>query len=81
MKWSILMLILSTLRKNAPFATGPGMLNVDYVKLAGDRGMCSLHSLQGYVICVADLGTWKQEFVGLVEEAAGLCSEIQPGST
>jgi hypothetical protein len=70
------MLILSTLRKDALFATGPGMLKVDYVKLAEDREMCSLPNLQGYVICVADLGTWQQEFVGLVEEAAGLSSEI-----
>jgi hypothetical protein len=53
------MLILSTLPKNAPFATEPGMPKMGYVKLAEDRGMCLLPSLQEYVISAADPGAWK----------------------
>ena len=53
------MLILSTLRKNALFATEPGMLKVEFVKLAEDREMCSLPSLQEYVIYAVGQGTWK----------------------
>jgi hypothetical protein len=59
MKCSILISILSTLRKNALFATEPEMLNVESVKLAEGRGMCSLPSLQEYVIYAADQGAWK----------------------
>ena len=70
------MLILSTLRKDALFATEPGMLNVEYVKLAEDRRMCLLPSLQEYVICATDLETWREGFVELVEGAAGLFFEI-----
>lgn len=69
------MLILSTLRKDALYATEPGILKTASVKLAGDRGMCSLPSLQEYAIYATDQGTWIQEFVELVEAAAGLYSE------
>jgi len=53
------MLILSTLRKDALFATEPGMLKVESVKLAEDRGMCSLLSLQEYAIYAAGPVVWK----------------------
>jgi hypothetical protein len=53
------MSILSTLRKNALFAAEPGMLKVEFVNLAEDRGMCSLPSLQEYVIYAAGQETWK----------------------
>lgn len=59
MKWSILMLILSTLRKNVPIATEPGMLETAYVGLAEDMEMCSLPSLQGYAIYAAGLAVWR----------------------
>jgi hypothetical protein len=66
------MSILSTLRKDALFATDPGMLKVEYVKLAADRVMCSLPSLQEYAICAVDPGVWKLVFARHVEEAVGL---------
>ena len=59
MKCSILMLILSTLRKNVFFATEPGMMKVEIVKLAEDREMYSLPSLQEYVIYAVGQGTLK----------------------
>jgi hypothetical protein len=83
MKCSILMLILSTLRKNVFFATEPGMTKVEIVKLAEDRGMYSLPSLQEYVIYAVGQGTLKLGSAGHVEEAAGLFSEerkcLHPG--
>lgn len=53
------MLILSTLRKNVFFATEPGMMKVEIVKLVEDRGMYSLPSLQEYVIYAVGQGTLK----------------------
>lgn len=38
--------IQSMLRKNALFAAEPGMMKVESVKPAEDRGTCSLPSLQ-----------------------------------
>ena len=70
------MLIPSTLRKDALIATDPDMLEMEYVRLVGDREMCSLPSPQEYAIYAADLVIWQQGFAGLVEEAAGLFSEI-----
>jgi hypothetical protein len=53
------MLILSMLRRGALFATEPGMLEMEYVRLAEDREMCSLLSLQGYAIYAVGLVVWK----------------------
>jgi hypothetical protein len=35
------------------------MLEMEYVKLAEDRGMCSLLSLQEYAIYAVGLAVWK----------------------
>jgi hypothetical protein len=62
----------TTLRKDALFATEPGMMKMEYVKLAADRGTCSLPSLLEYAIYAVGQETWKLVFVRHVEEAAGL---------
>ena len=76
--WSILMLIPSTLRKDALIATDPDIQEIKYVWLVEDREMCSSPSLQEYAIYAADQVIWQQGYAGHVEEAAGLCSEILP---
>jgi hypothetical protein len=53
------MMILSTLRKNALIAMEPDILEMEFVKLAEDRGMCSLLNLQEYVISAAGPAAWK----------------------
>ncbi len=66
------MSIPSTLRKDALFATEPGMMKMEYVKLAADRETCSLPSLQEYVTYAVGQEVWKYVFARHVEEAAGL---------
>lgn len=66
------MSIPSTLQKDALFATEPGMMKMEYVKLVVDRGTYLLPSLLEYAIYAVDQETWKLVFVRHVEEAAGL---------
>jgi hypothetical protein len=53
------MMIPNMLRKDALIATEPGIQEMEFVKLAEDRGMCSLLNLQEYVIYAAGPGAWK----------------------
>lgn len=75
MRCFLRMLIPSMPLKNVPFAMEPDMLIVESVKFAADRGMYSLHSLQGHALFVMGLETRVWQLAGHVEEAAGFCSK------